>query len=82
MKYLALIAALTLPALPAAAQNWTSYQSGNHRSYNGTDQNGGMWSGSSYQSGDQTHSTFYGPQGQMHSCSSYQSGNRTNTTCY
>jgi hypothetical protein len=83
MKHLALIAALSAVALPAVAQDWTSYRSGNQTNHTGYDQNGGMWTGTTRPRGDgRTSSTFYGPNGQMTDCTSTQSGSRVNTTCY
>jgi hypothetical protein len=83
MKRLALIAALSAIALPAMAQDWTSYQMGSQTNHTGYDQNGGMWTGTTRPMGDnRTSSTFYAPNGQMTQCSSVQMGGRVNTTCY
>ena len=77
MKRLALIAALSAVALPAMAQNYTSYQLGDRTYHQGSDGT----TGSSYRLGDRVYSNFSSPNGQSTSCSTYQLGDRLYTNC-
>jgi hypothetical protein len=81
---LRLIAAATLllAATPAMAQtSWNSNQVGPYTYYNGTDSQGGAWSGRSQQLGPFRYDNFSGPNGQTSTCTSQRLGNQTYTHC-
>jgi hypothetical protein len=65
----------------AQPRNWQSYQLGGTPYYQGTDQDGGNWSGSSYRLGGTRYFDAYGPNGQAQHCSSYRLGSTTYTDC-
>jgi hypothetical protein len=79
---LALAAALLALASPAMAQvNWNSNQVGRFTYHNGTDSNGGQWTGTSNQVGRFRYDNFTGPNGQSMNCTSNQIGRQTYTNC-
>lgn len=82
MKRLALIAALSLAAAPAMAQNFTQTQLGNTQWLQGTDRNGEMFTGASNTIGNTQWHNFYGQQGQTRTCTSNRIGNSVFTNCY
>jgi hypothetical protein len=65
----------------AQPASWESHQLGSTRYYQGTDQDGGQWSGSSYRLGGTTYSDTEGPGGQHQHCESYRLGSTTYTDC-
>jgi hypothetical protein len=72
-----------LLALAAHAQptQWQSYREGFVTRYQGTDAQGGTWTGQSYKQGFTTYSDFYGPHGETQHCQSYKLGGQTITSC-
>jgi hypothetical protein len=65
----------------ARPSNWSSYQLGGTRYYEGSDQDGGQWRGQSYRLGTTTYSDFEGPNGEHQHCESYRLGSTTYTDC-
>lgn len=80
-----LILALALSSVAHAQPSaWQSYDVGSTRHYEGTDRNGGHWSGSSYRAGggSTVNLDVYGPHGQQQHCRSYESAGTMHTDCW
>src|SRR6516164_644102 len=75
---------LLLRALAARAQptEWQSHQEGFVTRYQGTDANGGQWTGSSYQQWGKRFYEFTGPDGQTRRCSASALAGVRNTECW
>lgn len=65
----------------AHAQTWSQYRLGGTTYMQGTDQNGGSWTGQQYRLGGTTYGSFTGPNGESRNCSSYRLGSTTYTDC-
>ena len=77
-----LLALLLLAALAhAQPTTWQSYQQGFMTRYQGTDAQGGQWTGSSYKQGFTTYFDATGPHGEHQRCRSWQQGWQTFTEC-
>jgi hypothetical protein len=66
----------------AQPANWMSYQQGGTRYYQGTDIQGGQWTGSSFKHGTTTYSDFTGPDGQHQHCTIYRLSSETFADCH
>jgi hypothetical protein len=73
-----------LPIFAAHAQptSWQSYQEGFITYYQGTDANGGRWTGSSYEQWGLRFYEFTGPDGQTQHCRAYSLPGARNTECW
>ena len=79
---LALLAALAgCTAAHAQPSSWQSHREGFMTRYQGTDGQGGQWTGSSYQQGFMTYFDANGPHGETQHCRSWQQGWQTITEC-
>ena len=83
MKRLITAATLfTIATTPAMAQGWTSNRIGPFTYHNGTDSNGGQWSGTSQQLGQFRYDNFTGPNGETQNCTTNQIGQFAYTNCH
>lgn len=84
MRTLTTAATLLLIAFGAAtahAQSFNTMRNGDYTYYNGTDANGGAFSGTEMRSGDYSYFNGYA-NGQAQSCTTVQSGSTAFTTCH
>ena len=78
-----LLALLLLAALAhAQPTSWQSHQEGSITRYQGTDANGGQWTGSSYEQWGKRFYEFTGPDGQTQRCSAYALPGARNAECW
>jgi hypothetical protein len=78
-----LLVLLLLAALAhAQPTQWQSYREGFLTRYQGTDAQGGSWTGMSYQQGATSYFDASGPDGQQQHCRSWQQGWQTFTECH
>jgi hypothetical protein len=72
---------LLLLAAHAQSSQWQSYPEGFVTRHQGTDAQGGQWTGSSYKQDFTTYSDFYGPHGEAQHCRSYVLSGTVHTEC-
>ena len=78
-----LLSQLLLAALAhAQPTSWQSRQEGSITRYQGTDANGGRWTGSSYEQWGKRFYEFTGPDGQTRRCSAYALPGARNMECF
>jgi hypothetical protein len=65
----------------AQPSSWKSYQEGFVTRYQGTDAQGGQWTGNSYELFGTRHYEFNGPHGASRHCRSWQQDWQTTTEC-
>jgi hypothetical protein len=62
--------------------NWTSYEQGDTRYYQGTDAQGRQWSGRSYLLWGMRFYEFTGPDGETQRCRAYEQPGARQTECF
>jgi hypothetical protein len=68
-------------AVHAQPSNWRSYREGFMTRYQGTDRDGGQWTGQSYKQGFMTYFDANGPHVEQQHCRSWQQGWQSFTDC-